>query len=292
MTTITIDPIKPLIGGIVHVDKANLCDDQVVRQCLEALDDRGVLVFPGINLTDEEQLAFTDKLGHRVNFTRTIPGGDAAAPDVYKITLDKTLNNHPEYVYGTYFWHMDGVTMDMPPPKATLLTARTLAPRGGQTEFASTYAAYEQLPDEEKKALEGLRVLHTLTASLRLLDKSLNVGDAVAASSASEMEHPLVWKHTSGRKSLLIGTHADYILGMSIPEGRALLTRLLEWAGQPAFRYTHQWQQGDLVIWDNCGTLHRVIPYDPESGRTMHRTTVAGTEVVPGSRVHDASSAA
>jgi alpha-ketoglutarate-dependent taurine dioxygenase len=76
----------------------------------------------------------------------------------------------------------------------------------------------------------------------------------------------------------LVGTHADSVVGMPLPDGRALLARLAEWAGQPDFRYTHQWQEGDLVLWDNCGMMHRVIPYDANSGRSMHRTTIEGKE--------------
>ena len=67
---------------------------------------------------------------------------------------------------------------------------------------------------------------------------------------------------------------------MPFPEGKALLARLLEWTAQPDFCYSHQWRQGDLVVGDNCGTLHRVIPYDRGSGRMMHRTSVAGVEAV------------
>ena len=73
-----IENVKPHIGGVVHVDKANLCDDNVVQAVREALEDRGVLIFPGMFLTDAEQLAFTDKFGERVNFTKTVPGGEAA----------------------------------------------------------------------------------------------------------------------------------------------------------------------------------------------------------------------
>jgi alpha-ketoglutarate-dependent taurine dioxygenase len=142
--TIRIEKVKELIGGIAHVDKAKLCDDEVVAACREALEERGVLVFPQIFLTDKEQLAFTDKFGERVNFTKTVPGGDKAdEADVYKITLDKKANLEPEYVLGTWFWHIDGVTIDQPLPKTTFLSARQLSDKGGQTEFASTFAAYE-----------------------------------------------------------------------------------------------------------------------------------------------------
>ena len=89
-----------------------------------------------------------------------------------------------------------------------------------------------------------------------------------------------MWTHKSGRKSLLIGYTADSVVGMSKAEGRALLIRLLEWAGQPAFSYRHYWSEGDLVVWDNCGALHRVIPYATDSGRMMNRTSVAGVEML------------
>jgi alpha-ketoglutarate-dependent taurine dioxygenase len=275
----TIEPIKPHIGAIVHVDKAHLCDDDVVEACRKALEDRGVLVFPRINLTDAEQLAFTDKFGERVKFTGTVPGGEGGSDELYKITLDKEFNSEPEYVLGTFFWHMDGVTIDQPLPKATMLSARHLSPTGGQTEFASTFAAYDNLPEAEKKAIDGLKVIHRMEASMRPMyidmpEERLNR----YRSMATVMVHPLVWTQKDGRKSLVLGTHADEIMGMTVPAGRSLLARLTEWAAQPDFTYSHQWQEGDCVIWNNCGVMHRVVPYDADCGRMMHRTTIMGDE--------------
>jgi alpha-ketoglutarate-dependent taurine dioxygenase len=280
MATIEIEPLKPHIGGIVHVERSALCDKVVVQRCLAALEERGVLVFPRIGLTDNEQLAFTDALGTRVNFTRHVPGGNAAEPGVYKITLDPKINNQPEYVQGTWFWHIDGVTMNMPPPKATLLTARRIAPKGGHTEFSNVYAAYDHLPDDEKDEIAGLRVIHSIVASLRPVIESPTEEDLKRWSMSTVMEHPLVWTHDSGRKSLLIGSHADQVVGMPVPDGRALITRLIQWASHPDFCYRHRWQEGDLVVWDNCGTMHRVIPYEADSGRAMHRTSIQGVEAV------------
>ena len=84
-----------------------------------------------------------------------------------KITLNKNTNKEPDYVLGTFWWHVDGVTMDVPLSKSTPLTARTLSSAGGATEFANLYAAYEMLPAEEKQALEGLKVIHHTEASVR-----------------------------------------------------------------------------------------------------------------------------
>lgn len=283
MTKVTFEPIKDSIGSRVIVAKADLTDPEVIAACQHELEQRGALVFPEINLTDAEQLAFTDAFGERVNFTRTAPGGDSETPDVYKITLDRKLNPHPEYVLGTFFWHVDGVTIDQPLPKATLLSGRVLSASGGQTEFANLYAAWDALPEELKQQYEGLRVLHTLASSVKDVVEEVNPDTVALLNTAADMVHPLVWKHESGRKSLLLGTHADRILGMGLPQGRALIRRLTEWAAQPAFTYSHDWKSGDFVIWDNCGVMHRVVPYDDER-RTMHRTTLAGDERVAGSQ--------
>jgi alpha-ketoglutarate-dependent taurine dioxygenase len=281
-----VEPLKPLIGGLVRVDKARLCDQEVVETVRAALEDRGVLVFPEINVTDEEQLAFTDRLGERVNFTRRVPGSDASAQDVYKVTLDKEVNNEPDYVLGTFFWHVDGVTMDIPLPKATVLSARTLSDKGGSTEFANLYAAYEGLPLAERAELEGLHVIHTLEASMRPVwghapeERRLRwQGMAVP------MEHPLVWTHADGRKSLLLGTHADGIVGWPGAAGRARLWSLQQWAAQPDFVYRHEWRPGDMVIWNNEGLMHRVVPYG-DGRRVMHRTSIAGA-AKPGHRARE-----
>jgi alpha-ketoglutarate-dependent taurine dioxygenase len=282
MSTVSIEPVKQHIGGIVHVSKEHLLDDQTITAVREALEERGVLVFPRLNVTDAEQLAFTDKLGKRVNYNRRAPGSGAdGEEDVYTITLDKEVNNQPEYVLGTFFWHIDGVTIDQPLPKATLLTARKLSPTGGQTEFASTYAAYQNLPDAEKKAVDTKKVVHKMEASMRpVFDQIPEAELARWRDMSVVMTHPLVWTHKSGRKSLVIGSHADSVVDLPIPHGRSLLVRLQEWAAQPAFSYRHEWQPGDLVIWDNCGCMHRVVPYDENSGRRMHRTTISGDERV------------
>jgi alpha-ketoglutarate-dependent taurine dioxygenase len=275
-----IENIKPNIGAIVHVERSALLDKDVAQRCLELLEQRSVLVFPRLGLTGPEQLAFTDRLGARVNFTKSVAGGDADTADVYTVTLDPKVNTEPEYVLGTFFWHMDGITSDIPPPKASVLTARSVAAKGGQTEFASTYAAYEALPEDEKADLAGLRVVHSVLAAVRAVVDLESPEPIDPVKRSFVKEHPLVWTHKSGRKSLLIGYTADYVANMPLAEGRALLARLLEWTAQPAFTYRHQWQAGDLVVWDNCGALHRVIPYARDSGRTMNRTSVAGFEEV------------
>lgn len=278
--TVRIEALKPTIGGIVHVDRARLVDPATVEAAREALEDRGVLVFPRANLTDEEQLAFTDLFGQRVKFTGTVPGGEGRASDeLYQITLDEEFNIEPDYVLGTFFWHIDGVTIDQPLPKATMLSARRLSPTGGQTEFASTLAAWADLPQDMKARIADLKVIHRLEASMRPLFVDMPAERLERyRTMAVEMLHPLVWTQKSGRKSLVLGTHADEIQGMPLAAGRALLAELTEWSAQPQFTYRHEWEDGDFVVWNNCGVMHRVQPYPANCGRMMHRTTIFGEE--------------
>ena len=89
-----------------------------------------------------------------------------------------------------------------------------------------------------------------------------------------------MWTHRSGRKSLVLGASADYVVGMDLDEGRALLDELLGARHRAEKVYSHSWSIGDTVIWDNRGVLHRAAPYDPDSQREMLRTTVLGDEPI------------
>src|SRR5262249_621388 len=132
-----------------------------------------------------------------------------------------------------------------------------------------------------KAELAGLRAVHSVRSSLRpLLGDTLSEEEEQRSSIGLVKEHPIVWNRTAGRTSMVIGSSADPGVGMPLAHGRAVLTRLVEWAAQPDFSYRHHWREGDFVIWDNCGALQRVVPYDAESGRTMHRTSLAGVEMV------------
>jgi alpha-ketoglutarate-dependent taurine dioxygenase len=183
------------------------------------------------------------------------------------------------YPQRNFLWHIDGAT-DWLPQQATLLTAREADPAGGGTEFASTYAAYEALPDTQKAQIAGLRVVHSFAVAQRRAHSDASEEERARWDRVPTREHPLVWTRRDGRKSLLLGATADHVVGWPAAEGRALLDRLLEWATQPQFVLRHQWRRGDLVVWDNTGMLHRALPFEPTSPRLMHRTTLVGVEPV------------
>jgi alpha-ketoglutarate-dependent taurine dioxygenase len=197
---------------------------------------------------------------------------------IYKITLDSTENTGAEYLKGAFFWHIDG-TMQKTPIFASIMSSWRLSPIGGQTEFSNTYAAYDDLPDSEKKALDSLQVVHSFEMSQRYVNPEPSYAELQAwRRRAGTNTLPLVWKHRSGRKSLVLGSTAAYVVGMSPEDSSELLCRLRDCATQPRFVYQHEWKLGDLVIWDNTGTMHRALPYPLDSGRMMHRTKLQGEE--------------
>jgi alpha-ketoglutarate-dependent taurine dioxygenase len=171
------------------------------------------------------------------------------------------------------------MTVDIP-IMATILSARAVAASGGETEFASTYAAYDDLTPDEQARFLSLRVVHTIEAATRRANPNPSAEELAVMRSRPAKEHPLIWQHRSGRRSLVLGATADHVVGMDVDEGRAFLADLLERATSPDRVYRHEWEVGDVVIWDNCGVLHRAAPYDPASARDMHRTTLFGDEPV------------
>ncbi|TMA30529.1 MAG: TauD/TfdA family dioxygenase [Deltaproteobacteria bacterium] len=269
------------IGARAVVRGDEVLDPAFADECLDALEQYGVLVFPRIGLTDDEQVSFSENLGEVIPMGPMRPDGTREV--VYEVTLDPKQSASAEYLKGTIGWHIDGMTGEGPPPRATTLSARRLSPTGGQTEFCSTYAAYDDLPEALRSLCEPLRLVHSLEASKRNTDPNATPEElARSRKRITPKLHPLVWHHDSGRRSLVLGTTVDYVEGMGEAEGRALLERLTAHATRPENVYRHEWQIGDLVLWNNCGVMHRVIPYDPNSGRLMHRTTLYGVERIKG----------
>jgi alpha-ketoglutarate-dependent taurine dioxygenase len=265
--------LSPRIGSEVDADRDALLAGTHAAQIRELLDQRGVLVFHDIGFSDEEMKSFATTLG-------SIEQGSTYQEGIFKVTFDPQHNPQGlTYLKGTLEWHIDRTDLDVP-PLGSMLTPRVIAPSGGQTEFASTYAAYEDLPEDEKRILEGLEVEHRAEAAISRQVANPSEEQLAAWRSNPPKIHPMVWHHRSGRNSLLLGSTAYRVVGMDRAESDALLERLMQWSQRPQFVYRHHWRMGDLVIWDNTGTMHRVVPFDIECGRRLHRVTLEGEESI------------
>jgi alpha-ketoglutarate-dependent taurine dioxygenase len=276
----TMEPLTPHLGATIEVSADEVLQPGVIAGVLEALDRYDVLVFPQIDMSDERFAEFTAALGESHDLGVTEDKSDASGKGIYRIALDKDDRNQLDYIKGNDHWHMDGTVYETP-GKATLLKCEVPPREGGDTGFASLFAAWDALPAERKRELEGKRVLHYMAAVGRRIYQAPTAEDFARWDAVfPPTEHPLVWHQKSGKTALLIGATAGDIVGMDQAEGRALLEELVEWATGPRFTYRHKWQKGDLVIFNNPGLLHRSYPYDQASGRVMHRTTLKGTEAI------------
>jgi alpha-ketoglutarate-dependent taurine dioxygenase len=277
-TKLRSEPIKPKIGTRVFNTKAELLSGDLSEELLVLLEYTGVLVFPELNLTDDEQVAFTDVLGGSVKEI----GGAATKQGVFKVSLDRKINyDVAEYLMGSMYWHIDG-TMNPLPIRASMLTAKVLTEEGGDTEFANTASSYEDLDEATKEKIADLRVVHSLWRSQLYHTPEPTMEQLERWQGHGEAELPLVCTHQSGRKSLVLGNTAHYVKGVDPKESYRILHGLREHATKEPYKYTHKWTVGDTIIWDNRTSLHRATPYDPDAGRMMHRTILQGIEAWEG----------
>ena len=277
---------KHFVGEVSGLDLREPLTPDEAREIEAAMDKYAVLVFHGQDATDEQQLAFALNFGERENPR----GGNVTKREEHR--LDSPLNDvsnlgkdgkplprdHRTHLFnlGNCLWHSDSSFRAIP-AKFSLLSARVVNAKGGNTEFADMRAAYDALNEETKAEIEDLICEHSLMYSRGSL------GFTDYSDEEKEMFKPvlqrLVRTHpVHRRKSLYLSSHAGRVLGMSMPEGRLLLRDLNEHATQPEFVYVHRWTLHDLVMWDNRQTMHRVRRYDQSQPRDMRRATIAGTE--------------
>jgi alpha-ketoglutarate-dependent taurine dioxygenase len=274
--TIRSAPLTPRTGSEMFLSREDLLSGSYTAGIRELLVQRGVIIVRGANLSDDDQRTLARSLGDLRLGTVKQEGEEG----LMKVTFDEKVN--PEYAkffFGSQLWHMDG-TYEEVPPFATLLTPRVLSETGGQTEFTNNYAAYEDLPEDQKAKLDALKVVHTMQAALFPGKPDCTVEEFALWHSYPNREHPLVWHHKSGRKSLVLSTSGSHIVGMHPAKSHDLLAGLMRHATQDKYVYRHTWHMGDLLIWDNTGTMHRVLPFPADSGRQLHRFTLNGEEPV------------
>jgi alpha-ketoglutarate-dependent 2,4-dichlorophenoxyacetate dioxygenase len=283
--TIEVTPLTRHIGGrMTGIDAREPLAPEEVRAIDAGMDKYAVLVLPGQDITDDQQLAFTRNFGEfqegansteRRNELRL----DPAFADVSN--LDKTGerlardDRRRMASLGNRLWHSDA-SFRVVPAKYSILSGRIVVTKGGNTEFADMRAAYDALDAATKREIEDLICEHSLIFSRAQLGFEAYKAEELAR--MKPVRHRLVRTHpTSGRKSLFLSSHIGSIVGWPTPEAMAFIRDLIEHATSPEFVYSHQWTQHDLVIWDNRATMHRVRRYDDLNAvRDLRRTTTKG----------------
>jgi alpha-ketoglutarate-dependent 2,4-dichlorophenoxyacetate dioxygenase len=279
---LALRPLHPRFGVEVLDVNVTRVDDATFKEIVEVFDERSVLLFRGQRLDDREQIAFSERFGPLETTIRSITRQAGTPPVISNLTnVDAEERLIPRgdkrslYHAGNRMWHSDS-SFKRIPALASLLSAREVPPEGGETQYASMRVAYERLTEEERRFLDGKVAVHSFTYSRGLI--SVGLFEPEHAAEVPPVRQALIRANpANGRKAFYVGSHACEIVGMPTDAARALIRRLVAEATRPEMVYTHRWQVGDLVMWDNRCMLHRGRPWDEERyRRVMHRTTVAG----------------
>jgi alpha-ketoglutarate-dependent 2,4-dichlorophenoxyacetate dioxygenase len=281
---IDVIPLHPVFGAeIAGVDLTRAVPAPVFDQIQTAFNRYAVLLFRNQRVTDEQQMAFSRMFGpletmpiytnekrRRLRYAE-LSDISNLDPDGNVMAVD---NPRRLYSLGNQLWHTDS-SFKYIPARASLLSAREIPPEGGETEFADLRAAYDALPEDRRRELDGLVAEHSIFHS-RSLHGFTDFNDEVRGELPPVPQLVVRTHPGSGRKSLYLASHASHIVGWPVDRGRRLIEALIEFATQPQFVYRHAWQVGDLVMWDDRCTMHRGRPYDETTyRRDMHRTTVS-----------------
>jgi alpha-ketoglutarate-dependent 2,4-dichlorophenoxyacetate dioxygenase len=275
-------PLHPTIGALMTgIDTRRPQSAAEIAAVEAAMDRHAVLVLPGQDIDDAQQLAFTRNFGPlqegaNTTLTATTMRLGAAFADVSNLDKDnRRLERNDRRrmaALGNRLWHSDA-TFRVVPARYSLLSGRVVTTQGGNTEFADMRAAYDALDDATKREIEPLICEHSLIYSRGQLGFTDFTDDERIA--MRPVRHRLVRTHpVTGRKSLLLSAHIGAIVGWPRPEAMAFVRDLMEHATRPEFVYVHRWTRDDLVIWDNRTTMHRVRRFDDLAiVRDMRRTT-------------------
>jgi alpha-ketoglutarate-dependent 2,4-dichlorophenoxyacetate dioxygenase len=283
---ISARPLHPprFFGEVSGIDFSQALDAATARAIIALNDEYGVLLFPGTGLDDDGHVALSRLLGplelapklfakdednrRRLKLPELFEAGNLDADG----NIQRIDDRFRMFARGNRLWHTDS-SFYQQRSKYSLLLAHFVPPGGADTEFADMRAAYDALSQSMKDRIEDLLCEHDVWHSRELA--GFPDAQPEERNKRAPARHRLVQVHPSGRKTLLLASHAARIVGWPLDEGRALLRELMQFATEARFVHRHAWAQGDCVMWDNRCTMHRATPFDDmHQKRDMRRTTV------------------
>lgn len=279
--SLEIRPLHPHFAAeVVGVQVCSPVGEETYAQIRAAFETHSVLVFRGQELSDTGHIAFSQLFGP---LETTVKGNPAAGSkfarqsnlDIETGEVIPPGDKRLSYLLAARQWHTDSSFKPVP-SLCSLLAGYVIPPEGGNTEFATGRAAWDELPATLKREIDGRYAVHSQMHTLSLVAPEV-ITDAMR-SEIAPVDQPMVRVNPAhGRRNIFLGMHAYRVLGMEEEAGRKLLAEVNGHLTQPRFVYSHPWQAGDIVMWDNRAVLHRATPYDAAKyKRMLQRTTVAG----------------
>lgn len=270
-----VEPTRATLGALITDVDLSPLDAGTWSQIEAAFLEYGLLIFPGQQISEAAQTSLAERFGkiEQLAPDRSVISISNQRPD--GATLDQ--DDHIMHVLqGNEQWHTDSTYMPLA-AKAGMLSAKVVPSSGGGTEWADMRAAYDALDEAMRARIENLSAYHSLHHSHAKLGHKAESGASYGFHDGDPPLRPLVKRHpVTGRRALCIGRHAYGIPGLQAEESEQLLEELVRFACQPPRTYLHQWQVGDLAIWDNRCLLHRARPYDYTELRSLNATRIAG----------------
>ena len=287
----TRDLFPDFVGFVSDINLKEILSESLIKELDTAVNKYAVLIFKDQNITDDEQVRFTEYFGKieasgkTSNITkdkdRRLSSDLADVSNLDKDNKPFTLND-PRRIFnlGNRLWHTDSSFKPVP-AKYSLLSGRNVSKEGGNTEFADMRSVYDNLDAKTKNKIEKMICEHSLIYSRQRLGF-----DMVRELSPDEIknfkpvEQPLVRNNKlTNRKTVFLSSHIGKIKDWTRPDSMCFIDDLIEYATKENFLYVHKWMQNDLVIWDNRQTMHRARAFDDLTEyRDMRRTTVLGEE--------------
>ena len=276
---IEVKPLHPFFAAEVRgLELGRPLDAATRRQIKDAFARHSVLVFRDQDVTDEQQIAFSEYFGSLERTKVGTPGAGSPLVILTNIGADGSITSPTDKQIlnnkANQHWHADSSFKPVP-AKASMLSARIIPSNGGNTEYLSMRAAYAALPSAKQAKIEGLVAIHDYAHGRSKIDPNLVTDEERRA--VPPVHQAVVLDHGAFGKSLYLGAHCASIEGWPESEGRALIDELMAHAMQARFVYSHPWQPRDMILWDNRAVLHRATPFATTAERRlMVRTTIAG----------------
>jgi alpha-ketoglutarate-dependent 2,4-dichlorophenoxyacetate dioxygenase len=273
-------------GHVEGIDLREPLTESELGAIVAGLDHYGVLAFPQQSLTDAQQLAFSQRLGSLEVSTEALSAearGEGSKlrlaqqiTDISNVSKTKMAEGvRMARLLNAQVWHSDSAHR-LIPAKYTILSARAIPSKGGNTEFADMRTAYDALPDDTKAIVADLVVVNDVRYIYQVLGFTEDDFKAHGLEQFGPVQHRLVRRHPgSERKALYLSSQLTTIRDWPLVEARRLLRDLMEHATQRQFVYAHVWSKYDLLIWDNRVTMHRGLRYDETQVRDLHRTILS-----------------
>lgn len=285
MQRMSVVPSGAALGAEIRgVDLSKPLDTRTIEAIMAAWDQHLVLVFRGQNLNDPQLIAFSRHFGD-LDPPGPNPYGAPFLPEFPELNVISNVKDEQGRPIGNLgageaVWHADMTYIDNP-PKAAILYALEVPVGQGDTYFANMVRAYDDLPEDLKAQIEGKRAIHDAAHnSAGMLRKGYTEVTDVRETPGAR--HPLVRRDpATGRRALFLGRRPNaYVPGMEPADSDKLLDRLWAHATRPEYAWSHKWQPGDVLMWQNLWVLHRRDGFDPDARRILHRTQIKGDQPV------------